>query len=85
MTDQNGSRLGSIALLLSMGGVVLAVGIGVLARLGGHSADAPSYLVFLAFQIAAIALGWVARSTPLGKAAVTTAAVLALVSLTLMS
>jgi hypothetical protein len=83
MTEQNESKLGKLALLLSLGGVVLAVVIGMLARLTGHNADIPSYLVFLAFQVAAIVLGLVTRKKPLGKAAAITAGVLAVGSLTL--
>ena len=84
MTERSESQFGKLALALSLGGVVLAVAIGLLARLAGYRADMPAYLVFLAFQVAAIVLGLIARRTPLGKTAAITAAVLAVGSLTLL-
>ncbi len=84
MTEQNESTVGKLALALSLGGVVLALAIGMLARLAGYQANMPAYLLFLAFQVAAFVLGLVGRKTPLGKAAAITAAVL-LVSSLLMS
>jgi len=84
MTEQNESKFGKLALALSLGGVILAVAIGVLARLAGYRADMPAYLVFLAFQVAAMVLGLIAWRTPLGKAAAITSVVLAVSSLTLL-
>lgn len=84
MTEQSEWKCGAIALALSLGGVVLPLTIGVLARLVGYRADMPAYLIFCAFQVAAIVLGLMARRTPLGKAAAITAAVLAAGSLVLL-
>jgi len=44
----------------------------------------PAYLLFMAFQIAAITLGLIARRTPLGRTAAITAGVLAVGSFTLL-
>jgi hypothetical protein len=78
-------RYGALALVLSLGGVVLAVVLGLLARILGANADMAAYLVFCSFQIAALVLGIVARRMPLGKAATITAAVLMVGSLTLVA
>ena len=85
MTEQHESKFGKLALMLSLGGVVIAVVIGILARLTGHNVDMPAYLIFLAFQVVGIVLGIVTRRTPLGKTAAITAAVLAGGSLTMLA
>jgi len=85
MTEQDELKYGKLALMLTLGGVVIAVVIGVLARLTEHNADTSAYLIFLAFQVAAIVLGLITRKSPLGKAAAITAAVLSVGTLTLMS
>jgi hypothetical protein len=85
MPEQNEEKLGKLALALSLGGVVLAFAIGMLARWVGQQADRPAFLIFTAFQIAAIVLGLVVRRTPLGKAAAITAALLAVGAWTLLS
>ena len=84
MTEQNETKLGKLALTLSLGGVVLGVGIGMLARLVGQKADMPAFLIFTAVQVAAIVLGLIVRRTPLGKAAAITGAVLAVGAWTLL-
>lgn len=85
MIEQNESKFGKLALALSLGGVILAVATGMLARLAGDRADLSAYVIFLAFQVAAIVLGLMARRHPLGKAAAITAAVLAIGSVTLLA
>ena len=77
-------RIGPIALALSLGGVVLAVGCGLLARRNGYDTDLAAYALFLAFQIAAFILGCVARKAPFGKTAAITSGVLALGSIVLV-
>lgn len=68
--DEPRKGYGALALGLSLGGLVLAVLIGMVAGLLGHNADAmPAYLVFLGFQVAAFVLGIVSRQEALGKAA----------------
>lgn len=84
MNEQNESRFGKLALMLSLGGLVLAVVIGLLARYFNHNADTTAYLVFLSFQVAAIVLGVVARRDPMGKTAAITASILAVGSLPLV-
>jgi len=76
---------GALALGLSLGGLVLAVLIGVVAGLVGRNMDVmPAYLLFLGFQIAAFVLGIISRQEALGKAAYITSAVLAVASLLLV-
>jgi hypothetical protein len=74
-------RSGLIALSLCLGGLSLAVLIGMLAKLLGHDASMPAYLVFLGFQIAGFVMGIVSRQKVLGKTAYITSAVLALGSI----
>ena len=84
MADRSETKFGGLALALSLGGVVLAVTVALLARCIGHNAGMPAYLVFLAFQVAGLTLGLLARRTSLGKAAAITAGVLAVGSWVLM-
>ncbi len=79
--DDSRKSYGALALGLSLGGLVLAVLIGMLARFLGHNADMPAYLVFLGFQIGAFVLGIVSRREILGKTAYITSAVFAAASL----
>jgi hypothetical protein len=71
MTKRTRDYYGSVALALCLGGVILA-------------AFVPAYLIFVSFQIAALALGIIAWRTPLGKAAAIAASVLTVGSFTLM-
>jgi high-affinity Fe2+/Pb2+ permease len=84
MTEQDEAKLGKLALTLSLGGVVGAVAIGMFARWVGQNADQASFLIFAAFQIAAIVLGLVSRRTPLGRASAITATIMLLITGTLM-
>ena len=70
-------QYGAIALALGLGGLLLAVAIGMIAHLLGQDARTPAYLVFLGFQVAGFVLGIVSRQEALGKAAYITSAVLA--------
>ncbi len=83
MNEKN--RHGVIALTLCLGGVVLAVAIGMIARLLEHDARTPAYLVFLGFQVAGFVMGIISRQDVLGKTAYITSAVLAVGSLLLLS
>ncbi|MCP4640526.1 MAG: hypothetical protein GY851_08840 [bacterium] len=74
-------KFGAYALGLSLGGLVLAVLIGVGARLFGYQVDVPAYLLFLGCQIGAFVLGMGSRREALGKAASIMSAVLALTSM----
>ena len=85
MTEQDKSKYGKLALMLTLGGVVIAIVIGMLVRLTGHNADTSAYLIFLSFQVAAIVLGLITRRTPLGKAAAITAGLLSVGTLTLLA
>lgn len=85
MNEHTEQRYGELALALSLGGVILAVVIGLLARRSGQNADMAAYLIFISFQVAALVLGIIARRMPLGRTAAITAAVLMIGSLTLVA
>ncbi len=85
MTEHTEQHYGELALALNLGGVVLAIAIGLLARRFGQNADMPAYLIFFCLQIAAIVLGVIARSRPVGKTAAITATLLMVGSLTLVA
>ena len=85
MIESEKRRSGAVALALSLGGLVLAVSIGMVAKLLGHDASMPAYFVFLGFQVAGFALGIVSRQEILGKTAYVTSAVLAIGSVVFLS
>ena len=84
-TEPNRGRSGAIALALSLGGPVVAVAIGMLARALGTQAHMPAYFVFLGFQVAAFVLGRASKGDRFGKAACITSAVLAIGSILFLS
>jgi hypothetical protein len=58
------------ALTLGLGGVVLAVFTGLLGGLvTGRDFTLPAYGIFIAFQVAAIVLGMMARHSVIGRSA----------------
>lgn len=77
MNNTDKRKLGGLALTLCLGGLVLAVAVGMLSRLAGYNADMPAYLIFLGFQVAGFVLGIAARQESQGKAAALTSAILA--------
>ena len=83
--ERHKSHIDKIALGLTLGGVVLAVAIAILGRLLDENLSGSAFIVFIAFQIAALVLGIITRSTPLGKTAAITSSVLLLGSLPLIS
>jgi hypothetical protein len=85
MNESEKKRSGAIALALCLGGLLLALSIGMIAKLLGHDARMPAYLVFLSFQIAGFVMGIVSRQEVLGKTAYITSAILAVGSLALLS
>ncbi len=85
MSEHVEQRYGELALALSLGGVVLAVVIGLLAEHWDQNADRPACMIFFSFQVAALVLGIIARRMPLGKAAAITATVLMVGSMTLVA
>lgn len=84
MTDTDKGKHGGLALALCLGGLVLAIAIGLAGRLVHHNADMPAYLIFLGFQIGGFVLGIVSRQEVLGRAAAITSAVLAVGSVVLL-
>jgi hypothetical protein len=79
------SQYGKLALGLCLGGTVLAILIGLVARALGYDAGMWAYWVFVAFQIAAIIIGWRFRREPLGPASAITASILLVVSFALLT
>ncbi len=77
-------RHGALALVLCLGGLVLAVTVGMVASLLHHNAYMPAYLIFLGFQVAGFVLGIVSRQEVLGKTAAITSALLAIGSVLLL-
>ena len=84
MNDEK-KKHATIALALCLGGLLLAVSIGMIARLLEHDARMPAYFVFLGFQIAGFVLGIISRQEILGKTAYITSAVLAVGSILFLS
>lgn len=85
MDNPEKKRYGALALTLCLGGLLLAVVIGMIARLLGYNADMPAYFVFLGFQIGAFVLGIASRQDVLGKTAYITSAILAVGSVLFVS
>lgn len=81
----NGSHHGRLALALCLGGTLLAIVIGLVARLLGYDARTWAYLLFAAFQIAAIVIGWRFRSEHLGRPSAVTASILLVLSFALLA
>lgn len=79
----NVSQHGFLALALSLGGVVAAVVLEA-TILRGQPGVVAGYLIFVAFQIAAFALGVSARKDAAGKAACITSVVMACGSILLL-
>ncbi len=82
--DTNNSNYGKLALALCLGGTVLAVLIGLAARLLGYDARMWAYLLFASFQVAAIVIGWRFRWEYLGRASAITASILLVLSFGLL-
>ena len=79
ITTTNNKR-GKLSLALCIGGLLLALLIGFTARALGHDARTLAYLVFLAFQIAALAVGFPARHEPLARVSTIASGLLLLLS-----
>jgi hypothetical protein len=78
MMAETTRSMDKVALGLCLGGVVLAVFVGMLGGRGG-------YAIFVAFQIAALVLGIVTRASPLGKTAAIASGILLVGSLLSLS
>ncbi len=85
LQDANESQHGRLALALCLGGTLLAIVIGLVTRLLGFDARMWAYLLFVAFQIAAIIIGWRFRREHLGRASVITASILLVLSFGLLA
>jgi membrane protein implicated in regulation of membrane protease activity len=83
--NANASNYGKLALALCLGGTVLAVLIGLVARALGYDARMWAYLLFAAFQVAAIVIGWRFRREHLGRASAITASILLVLSFGLLA
>jgi hypothetical protein len=76
---------GALALGLCLGGPVVAVTIGLIARLLGYDPAIAAYLVFLGFEICAFVLGMASRREVLGKTAYIASALLGVLSIGLIA
>ena len=76
--------LGKLALAICLGGTVLTVAIALAKRFLGDDALTWAGVLFVAFQLAALVLGIVARREPLGRASAITAGILLLAFLLLV-
>ncbi len=85
MADTVGKSTDKLALALCLGGVLIAVAVAIVGRLFGQNFTMMAYGIFVAFQIAALVLGMVARSKPLGKTAAITSGVLLVASVLFIS
>jgi hypothetical protein len=85
MTDAKDKSLDKLALILGLGGVLLAVIIAILGMILDRNLTMTAYGVFVTFQIAAIVLGILTRAKPLGKTAAITSSVLLAGSLLFLS
>ena len=77
--------LDRLALGLSLAGVVLGVLIAIVGRLNAQDFAMHGYGVFVAFSVAAIVLGIIARGSPLGMAALITSSILLIGSIALLA
>ena len=73
--------LDRLALTLTLAGVVLGVLIAMVGRIYDQDFVMHGYGAFVGFSVAAIVLGIIARSSPLGKTATVTSSVLLVGSL----
>lgn len=83
MNDEN--KYGAVALALCLGGLILAISIGLIAKVLGHDARMPAYFVFIGFQTSGFILGIVSRQEALGKTAYITSGILAVGSILFLS
>lgn len=74
-------NLGIVSLAMAVGGVILPVLVGFVASLLHHDLRTGAYLVFLAFEVAALSIGIVARQQQLGRAGIIVASLFLLLSL----
>jgi hypothetical protein len=78
------SHCGKLALALCLGGAALAVLIGLTASALGYDAGMWAYLLFVAFQVTAIVIGWRSRNEHLARAGAITASTLLVLSFGLL-
>jgi uncharacterized protein YqgC (DUF456 family) len=81
MTETNETWMDKLALGFCLGGVVAAVTVAMLGKILGHNFTMLAYGIFVACQLAALVLGLITRSKPLGKTAAISSSVLLLGSL----
>jgi hypothetical protein len=76
MTDTKQYPMDKLALVLCLGGVLVAAAVAMLGKSLNRDFVMIAYSIFVTFQVAALVLGVVTRATPLGKTAAITAGVL---------
>ncbi len=85
MDKSENKSYGGLALVLCLGGLLLALLIAVIAKLLNYDAIMPAYITFLGFQIAGFTLGLISRQEVLGKTAYVTSAIFAIGSILFLS
>jgi len=78
-------NLGKLALAVCLGGTLLAVAIGLAEPLIGKDAPIWAFLLFVAFQVAALVLGIITRAQPLGRASAIVSAIFLLIALAIVA
>ena len=84
MEDTNNKKYGKFAFLLSIGGLLLAILIGVVGSLLDKNLSMPAFLLFIGCQIFAFILGLLSSSEKLGKIAIYSSIILSVGSIFLL-
>lgn len=78
--ERDGAFVGRLALGLCLGGILLSILFGITAQAFDYDARALAYLLFVAFQIGAIVVGYRGRQVFLAKASAISASILLVLS-----
>lgn len=76
MSESIPKNLDRLALAIGLSGVLVAVLIAAAGKLLGHDFAMPGFGVFAAAQVAAIVLGFITRTSLIGRAAAITSSIL---------
>jgi hypothetical protein len=79
------SPIGKLAMGVCLSGTLLAIAIGLAARLIGEHAPYWACLLFVAFEVTALVLGIIGRKEPLGRASAIASGALLLLALLLFA
>ena len=84
-TEKQSFRLDRLALILSLGGVLLGIAVAMIGSMFNHNFTMHGYGVFSAFSVAAIVLGAITRTSAFGKTAMITYSILLVGSLSIVT